>query len=114
MIKISKKKILLVILAIAVILPILNIQINKMKYANKVSDYLIEEKGYKQEEVKSVEGVWGKKMPAYYVIVVFENEPNVEYTYFAHGKVKQISFQSVNSTTVTVDDLKNYEPSSEY
>ena len=61
MVKIRKKKILLSLLVIIIILPILNVQINKISYANRVADYLIEEKGYKEEEIKSIDGGMGKE-----------------------------------------------------
>ena len=87
MVNIRKKKILLSLLVIIIILQILNVQSNKIRYVNGVADYFIEEKGYREEEMKSIDGVWGKKMPAYYVVVVLANGPNIKYSYFAHGKV---------------------------
>lgn len=79
-------------------------------FANRVSEYLIEEKGYKKEEIKSIKGVWGKKLPAFYVVVIFMDEENIEYTYFAHGNVRQIEYRIIDGKSVTVDELKNYEP----
>lgn len=110
MVKVTKKKYWLVFLVVIIILPILYVQINKIVYANRVSDYLIEEKDYKKEEIKSIEGIWGKKMPAFYVTVIFKDEPNIEYSYFAHGKVRQFEFRTIDGTTITMDELKNYEP----
>ncbi|WP_342559121.1 hypothetical protein [Metasolibacillus sp. FSL K6-0083] len=52
--------------------------------------------------------VWGKKLLAFYVAVIFKNEPNVEYTYFAHSRV--IEFRIMDDTLITTDELKNYEP----
>lgn len=104
-----KRKILIIFLVIIIIFPIVNVQVKKIIFANRVSHYLIEEKGYKKEEIQSIEGVWGKKMPAYYVVVIFENEPNIEYTYFAHSRVGQFSFRSIDGKTVTAEELKNYE-----
>lgn len=78
-----------------------------MKFAYKVSEYLIEEKGYKKEDITSIEGIWGKKMPAFYVVVIFKNEPNIEYSYFAHGKVRQFEFRTLDGSTVAMDELKN-------
>ncbi|KAA0966248.1 DUF3139 domain-containing protein [Sporosarcina sp. ANT_H38] len=75
---------LLVILIGIVIVPIASIQVNKYIYKNRVTTYLIEEKGYKKEDFESIEGKWGFKFPAYYAIVTFKNETNVEYIYFAH------------------------------
>ena len=95
---------------IIIVFPIANVQVKKIIFANRVSHYLIEEKGYGKEEIQSIEGVWVKKMPAYYVVVIFENEPNIEYTYFAHSGVGQFSFRTIDGKTVTAEDLKNYEP----
>ena len=93
-----------------IISPVLYVQINKMRYANKVSDYLMEEKNYKKEEIQSIKGIWGKKMPAFYVDVIFENEQNIIYSYFAHNQVNQFEFTTIDGTAVSIDELKNYEP----
>ncbi len=106
-----KRKILILFLVIIVVFPIVTIQLKKLIFANRVSHYLIEEKGYKKEEIRSVEGIWGMKMPAYYVIVFFENEPTIEYTYFVHSGIGQFSYRSIDGKPVTVDQLKNYDPS---
>ncbi|MGN7477120.1 DUF3139 domain-containing protein [Solibacillus silvestris] len=98
------------LIVLIMISPILYVQINKVMYASKVSDYLIEEKGYKKEEIKSIEGVWGKKLPAFYVVVIFKNEPNIEYTYFAHSGVGQFEFRAVDGKEITTDELTNYDP----
>lgn len=108
-VNIKKKKYLLGIIAVILVIPIIYVQSNKIIYANKVSQYLIEEKGYKKEEIKTIEGVWGKKLPAFYVVVIFKDEPNIEYTYFAHSKVGQFKFRSINGTSVSIDELINYE-----
>ena len=59
-VNIKKKKYLLGIIAVILVIPIIYVQSNKIIYANKASQYLIEEKGYKKEEIKTIEGVWGK------------------------------------------------------
>lgn len=106
----TKKKYLIVFLIVIIILPVLYIQSNKVMFANRVLEYLIEEKGYQKEEIKLIKAVWGKKLPAFYVVVIFKDEENIEYTYFAHGNVRQVEFRTIDGTPVTADELKNYEP----
>jgi hypothetical protein len=69
----KQKKVLIAHLIVIVVLPILYVQINKIIYANRVSDYLIEEKSkdYKIDDFKSIEGVWGKVLPRIYVKLFF-------------------------------------------
>jgi predicted glycosyl hydrolase (DUF1957 family) len=95
------------------ITPFLYVQINKKIYENRVANYLEEEKGYKAEELKSVKGVWGIKLPAFYAIVVFKNEPLVEYIYFAHNHVLQFEYRITDEgkkSGITETDLKHYIP----
>ncbi|MCZ8541900.1 DUF3139 domain-containing protein [Psychrobacillus psychrodurans] len=47
---------LLAILAGLVIVPLVSIQANKYIYENRVTTYLIEEKGFEKEDIESVEG----------------------------------------------------------
>lgn len=76
--------------------------------------YLLEEKGYKQKDIKEINGVWGMKLPAFYVTVVFENEPNVKYIYFAHNEVIQFEYE-INGEVTSVEfskiDLINFDDS---
>jgi hypothetical protein len=94
------------------ITPFIYVQANKVIYKNKVTNYLIEEKGYKKEEIKSVEGVWGVKLPPFYTVVIFENEPYVEYIYFAHNEIMQFEYTLTDEGKqkgITEEGLKNYE-----
>ncbi|MEK3766067.1 DUF3139 domain-containing protein [Solibacillus sp. FSL K6-4121] len=88
------------------------IEVNKIIYKNRVSDYLITEMEYDEDEIAKVEGVYGFKMPEFYVAVVFKNEPYVEYLYVAHGSVSQYEYQIIDSQykNLSQDELKNYEP----
>ncbi|MBD0382830.1 DUF3139 domain-containing protein [Paenibacillus sedimenti] len=102
------------ILAILVIglfiTPFFYVQTNKKMYANKVTNYLLNEQHYKKNEIKSVKGIWGIKLPSFYTIVVFENEPYVEYIYFAHNNVMQFSHnvtEEGKQLGITESDLKN-------
>lgn len=99
---------LFVILIVLVLTPIIAIQANKYIYKNRVSTYLIEEKGFVNEDIESIVGKWGK-LPTFYVIVTFKNEPNVKYTYFAHGN-DVIQFSHEISKGITEENLKNYDP----
>ncbi|WP_134684376.1 DUF3139 domain-containing protein [Brevibacillus migulae] len=102
-----------IILLGLVVTPFLYIGINKMIYAQRVKNYLLDVKGYKKEDIKSVEGVWGIKLPAFYAVVVFTDEPDVEYTYFAHNRVLQFSYtikDEAKRKGLTKDDLKHYVP----
>jgi hypothetical protein len=113
----SKKRIPMIIISsfiIAIVLtPFIYVQVNKVVYKNKVMKYLIEEKGYQQEEIKSVEGVWGMKLPPFYSVVVFENESYVEYIYFAHNEIMQFEYRLTDERKqqgISEKDLLNYEP----
>jgi Protein of unknown function (DUF3139) len=76
-----------------ILTPLFYIQINKKLYEIKVKHYLMVEKGYQEEEIKSVTGVWGVKLPPFYAVVVFEAEPFVECIYFAHNDVQQFKYR---------------------
>jgi hypothetical protein len=92
--------------------------INKEKeptfFEHKVKNYLIDEKGYSEDEIQSIieKGEIGS-IPPRYVVVVFKNEPYVEYTYFAHHQVIQFSYQISDEKykdTIREEDLKNFDP----
>ncbi|MDI2588728.1 DUF3139 domain-containing protein [Psychrobacillus sp. NEAU-3TGS] len=112
------KKIFWVLLVIAiigiVIVPIVTIQANKHTYKKRVANYLIEEKGYEKENIESIEGKWGIKLPTYYVIVTFQNETYVEYVYFAHDNdIFQFNYKITEEgqqMEIKEEDLINYNP----
>lgn len=108
------KIILLVILIGLVIVPLVSIQANKYIYKNRVTTYLIEEMGFEKEDIESIEGKWGFKLPEYFAVVTFKNEPYVEYTYFAHDKdVFQFNYKITDEAQkegIKEEDLKNYNP----
>ena len=104
----------IVVIFIALVLtPIVAIQANKYIYKNRVSTYLIEEKGFVNEDIELIEGKWGK-LPTFYVNVVFKNEPHVKYTYFAHDNdVYQFSYEISDegrNVGIVEGNLKNYHP----
>lgn len=94
----------------------LKIEITKTEYEKRVTSYLVDEKGYEKKDIKSVDGIYGVKMPPFYVVVVFEDEPYVKYIYFAHNGVKQIEYiltEEAIKSNINKPDLKNYNPSNE-
>ncbi len=108
------KKIMIIVLFVLIVSPFLYVQINKIVYDQRVMNYLTDVKRYKNDEIKSVKGVWGIKVPPFYAVVVFADEPLVEYIYFAHNNVKQFSYNINNEgkqKVITVSDLKHYDPS---
>lgn len=54
---------LYVILIGLVIVPFVSIQANKYIYKNRVTTYLLEEKGFEKKDIESIEGKWGFKLP---------------------------------------------------
>lgn len=104
-----------ILLTLSIVAPFAYVQINKLIYAHRVTAFLLEEQNYKREEIKSVKGVWGIKLPSFYAVVVFIDEPNVEYVYFAHNDVKQFSYRLTQEglkkgKEITEKDLKHYVP----
>lgn len=84
--------VLRVLIVLLVLSPVVYVQVNKILYAKRVSAYLTDTKGYKKEEIASVEGIWSIKAPPFLVEVEFRDEPGVEYIYFAHAGVLQFSY----------------------
>ncbi|MFB6367678.1 DUF3139 domain-containing protein [Paenibacillus elgii] len=105
------KKVMLVMLIGLILTPFVYVQLNKVIYANKVTKYLLEKQNYKENEIKSVKGIWGIKLPPFYATVVFEDEPYVEYIYFAHNDVLQFGYnitEEGRNRGITQSDLKHY------
>ncbi|MEI4771674.1 DUF3139 domain-containing protein [Psychrobacillus sp. FJAT-51614] len=117
----SKKVIRILIILIVLICVVLfggylKIENTKTEYENRVTSYLVDEKGYENKDIKSVDGIYGVKLPPYYVVVVFEDEPYVKYIYFAHDDVKQFEYILTNEAiemNFNKSKLKNYDPLSE-
>ena len=101
-----------ILILIITLLGFTYIEVNKNIYKNKVTNYLLEDIGYDMNEIASVKGVYGFKLPKFYTIVIFENEPYIEYTYFAHNKVLQFNYEIIDKQYigVTKNTLKNYDP----
>ncbi|ALC85143.1 hypothetical protein AM499_04425 [Bacillus sp. FJAT-22090] len=94
----------------------LKIENTKTEYEKRVTSYLVDEKGYDKKDIKSVDGIYGVKLPPYYVVVIFEDEPYVRYIYFAHAEVIQFDYILTNKAiemNINKSKLKNYDPLSE-
>ncbi|NGQ94222.1 DUF3139 domain-containing protein [Brevibacillus sp. SYP-B805] len=108
--KIAFISVWVVILIAIAFSPFLYVQVNKMIYVNRVTTYLLEEEGYKKEDIKSIEGVWNIKLPPFYVVVVFKDEPYVQYIYFAHNEVMQFEHKITEEGKqkgITEENLKH-------
>lgn len=104
---------LLVLFVLVLLSPFVYVQANKMIYAKKVNAYLLEEERYSKDEIQSVRGVWGVKLPPFYVVVVFKDEPDVEYIYFAHDTIMQFEYRLTpegKTRGITRSKLKHYIP----
>lgn len=112
----NKAKIIVIIITVLMIIlvavPVVYVQGIKIKYANRVTEYLLEEQKYNKEEIESVKGVWGIKLPAFYAVVIFKDEPEVEYIYFAHHEVMQFDYRLTEEGKligIVESDLKHFE-----
>lgn len=77
---------------------------------------MLEDRKYSREEIKSVKGVWGKKLPSFFAVVIFEDEPYVEYIYFAHNRVMQFNHRLTpegKAKRISLTQLKHYEPATD-
>lgn len=112
----KKKKVvssIVVILVLAfLITPMIYITANKIRYADRVKEYLFEDKMYTKNEIESVEGIWGVKTPSFYVVVTFQDEPDVAYIYFAHNRIFQFGYTLTEEGKlkgIKESDLKHIE-----
>lgn len=101
-----------ILVLVIIVSRLIYIELNIHIYEHRVENYLINELRYDQRDIASVKGVYGFKLPEFYTVVVFTNEPYVEYLYFAHDGVLQYEYQIIDKefNEVTKDDLKNYDP----
>lgn len=108
---------LIVLVLVAVLIPVAYVRINKILYAHRVENYLIKELHYSKQEIASVKGVWGIKLPSFFAVVRFRDEPEVEYTYFAHNEVIQFSHEISEKGLdqgIRESDLKHFVPLNPY
>ena len=104
----------ILVIALVVYRAHLKIESTKSEYEKRVTSFLVEEKGYDQQDIKSVTGVYGVKSPPFYVIVIFEDEPYAHYFYFAHNGVEQYDFrlseEAAEKGILDESKLKNFDP----
>lgn len=112
-----EKKTVLAVLAglilLLILVPTVYVQVNKKLYAHRVMVYLTEEMHYSRQEIASVQGVWSVALPPFLVVVKFSDEPEVEYTYFAHNEVLQFSHSITPKGLdqgISESALKHYAP----
>ncbi|WP_262416400.1 DUF3139 domain-containing protein [Paenibacillus sp. CGMCC 1.18879] len=102
-----------ILLAVLIMTPIVYVQANKLIYAHRVTAYLLEDGHYRKEEIQSVRGIWGIKLPSFFAVVTFKDEPHVEYVYFAHNEVHQFGYRLTpegRDHDFKEKDLKHYVP----
>ncbi|WP_186670896.1 DUF3139 domain-containing protein [Sporosarcina sp. BP05] len=107
------KKFIIIGLVILLFVPFYIVQTKKRLYENKIEHFLTDEMSYVKEDIQSIEGKWHLAgLPKYWVNVIFSDEPNVVYIYFAHyqEKIGQYEYHSIDSTILSTDKLKHYEP----
>lgn len=107
------KKKIIIILSLTLILLLLStriyINVKKQKCLNEVTNYLYQEKGYTEADIKMIESK-KSRLPSYYVKVIFENEPTIMYSYFCKRKIGQFENYPIYGPEIPIDQLKNYDP----
>ncbi|ETT81057.1 DUF3139 domain-containing protein [Viridibacillus sp. FSL R5-0477] len=109
------KKIIAIVLLVLILVSALKIQNIRTTYEERVNSYLLNEQGYEKKEIKSIKTKYNFKMPPFYTIVIFEDEPFVKYCYFAHneGRVKQFDYiltEEAKKIDIDESKLKHYVP----
>lgn len=107
------KTIVVIILLLLILVYFIKVQMTKTTYEERVNSFLVDEQGYDKKEIKSIKVKWGFKLPSFYTIVIFEDEPFVEYIYFAHNGVKQFEYvltEEGKERGIIESDLKHYVP----
>lgn len=105
------------LILLGIVITVGYVEVNKYIFAHRVENYLIEEQHYGKGEIDSVRGVWGVKLPSFFAVVKFSDEPEVEYTYYAHAGVLQISHKITltgQRSGIRESDLKHVEPWNPY
>lgn len=106
------KKYFIVVLVIVLLVPFFSIQIKKQLYEKRVENYLVEDMSYQKKVLQSIECKWHfAGLPKYWVNVIFSDEPNVVYIYFAHDKdhIGQFEHYTIDGTTLSIEQLKHYK-----
>ena len=106
------KRLLIVAVVIVILASFFMIEIKKQLYENRVETYLVEQKLYQQDEIESIKAEWHLAgLPSYWVNVMYADEPNIVYIYFAHhkGKVGQAEYYTIDGTNFSPEQLKHFE-----
>ncbi|MBW4081900.1 DUF3139 domain-containing protein [Paenibacillus sp. S150] len=81
---------MLTVLGLLIVLaPIVYVRAGTILCAYRAKVCLTEEMGCTRAEIASITGKWIIKAPPFAVPAYFKDEPEVEYTYFAHDGVLQ-------------------------
>jgi len=105
----------ILIVSIIILAPFSYVQFKKHQASDRVWQYLTEEKGYEENDIKGLKSEWSFiGIPTYHVEVIFKNEPNIVYYYFAHREDAkgQFEYYDLNGKNVPIENLKNYDPNS--
>ncbi|GAA0348890.1 DUF3139 domain-containing protein [Bacillus horti] len=81
----------IILIILLLIIPYALIKYNLHVLENRVVNYLVEEKGYQQNELQSVNGAFGK-LPLLSVWVIFEDEPHIQYQYVERESIRQLAY----------------------
>ncbi|MGE7673249.1 DUF3139 domain-containing protein [Lysinibacillus sp. NPDC094403] len=106
------KKFLIVALIIMLLAPFCTVQIKKQLYVKRIENYLIEDMSYPKEAILSIECKWHfAGLPSYWVNVIFSDEPNVVYVYFAHDKdnLGQFEHHTIDGKTLSPEQLNHFK-----
>lgn len=108
------KNLLLAGVVILLLAPFCTVHLKKQMYERRIEHFLMEEMAYKPEEIQSIEASWHfAGLPAYAVTVIFSDEPQVNYLFFAHDKnqLGQFEFYTEDGHTIqSPERLKHYAP----
>ena len=106
------KKLLIFVVVIVILAPFCTIEIKKQLYEKRVETYLIENKFYQKDEIESIKAKWHLAgLPSYWINVIYSDEPNVVYIYYAHNKdeVGQFEYYTIDGTNLSAKQLKHFE-----
>ncbi|MGE7689618.1 DUF3139 domain-containing protein [Lysinibacillus sp. NPDC097214] len=106
------KKFLTVGIIIMLLVPFCTVHIKKRLYEKRIENYLIEDMSYPKEAIQSIARKWHfAGLPSYWVNVIFSDETNVVYTYFAHDKdhLGQFEYHTINGSTLSPKQLKHFK-----
>lgn len=93
------KKFVFLVLLLLIFSGFFYVEIKKMNLEKKVEEYLINDRGYKPQEIESIEGRFSK-LPVWSVSVVFKDEHNLIYHYKVESnKVEQFTVSTAKNVS---------------